>query len=203
MCLICIVARKAKSASKSALTKFKKAVGIPTGVLSEANPRYYLVLHPHGALVRDTINLDSREVYNLKQGDVVTCAEIIGRRARLIDPVEGWVSLVSVSNETIMELTFPPDKRTQQRTMARRFDKLKEQQKSDDTSPIATPMVHRSEDAVVANIKAKIVFKSSQPEQPVPKLSFPVVSPKVDDLLDFNSSNISTPQKFDDPFSLI
>ena len=200
-----LVGRKAKTAGKSALKKFKTAVGIPTGPISEANPRYYLVLPPQGALVRREIDLNSPQVYNLRQGDVVTCAEITGRRARIIDPVEGWVSLVSTHNEIIMELTFPPDKKTQVSTMNRRFDKLQEQQATKGSdSPIATPMVHRTDSAEpacepsnseVKNLKSKIVFKSHIPiPVSVPALALKSTAPKVD-LLDLESTSISTPEK--------
>lgn len=206
-----LVARKAKSAGKSAFKNFKKAVGIPTGPLSEANPRYYMVISSQGALVRKQMELDSPQVYNLRFGEVVTVAEIVGRRARLIDPVEGWVSLTTSDNECIFELTFPPDKRTQVRTMERRFEKLKQDQamRGGDSSPIAIPTVHRTTDSdqsdedpskatTVSNLKSKIVFKS-KPEsdsKPVPALkplgkpaAATVVAAPVSsgDLLDFGS----------------
>ena len=218
------LARKAKSASKTAFKNLKKAVGIPTGPLSESNPRYYLVLHPLGALVREAEDLSSPSVYNLRQGDVVTCVELLGRRARLVDPVEGWVSLVSTSNEVLMELTFPPDKKTQVKTMNRRFDKLKEQQQRTETdSPIATPMVHRSNDEPipvndsVTNLKSKIVFKSSvQKVSSIPTLAGPRVfqqpSPQTNlldlDVITPEKSNILEPTREntlekEDPFSFL
>jgi len=206
-----LVARKAKSAGKSAFKNFKKAVGIPTGPLTEANPRYYMVISSQGALVRNQMELDSPQVYNLRFGDVVTVAEIDGRRARLIDPVEGWVSLTTSDNECIFELTFPPDKRTQVRTMERRFEKLKQEQaamRGCDLSPIAVPTVHRTTDSdqseedpsktTVSNLKSKIVFKSKleSENKPVPALK-PLGKPAAatlvaapvssEDLLDFGS----------------
>lgn len=138
-----------------------------------------MVISAQGALVRTGLELDSPEVYSLRFGDVVTCAEIIGRRARIIDPVEGWVSLMTSSNESLFELTFPPDKRTQTRTMERRFEKLKQQQagRQGDSSPVAAPVVHRATDSQpaddgVTSLKSKIVFKSSSEssEAPVPRL---------------------------------
>jgi hypothetical protein len=182
------LARKAKTAGKSAVKTFKKTVGIPTGQLSEANPRYYMVIAAQGALVRKEVELTSPEVYSLSFGDVVTCAEIIGRRARIIDPVEGWVSLVSSENDALFELTFPPDKRTQVRTMERRFEKLKQQQaavKSGEGSPVATPQVIRTsdktepEDNGVSALKTKIVFKSTPTgdDVPVPRLDTSLKKP--------------------------
>lgn len=151
----------------------KKTVGIPTGQLSEANPRYYMVLARQGALVRKEIELESPEVFKLQFGDVVTCVDLSGRRARIIDPVEGWVSILSQNDEVIMEPTFPPSKSTQVRTMNRRFDKLKTQQAvGGSVSPVAAPHVHRTpldtdepiksseEPSPVTALRTKIVFKN-------------------------------------------
>lgn len=215
------LARKAKSAGKSALKSFKKAVGIPTGPISETNPRYYMVIVADGALVRKEMDIGSPELYNLKFGDVVTCAEIIGRRARIIDPVEGWVSLVTSSNETLFELTFPPDKQTQVRTMERRFEKLKLEQASrraDESSPIATPVIQRLSDddssggTAMRNLKStKIVFKNPSTAGSVPALAPATRRPIVQDdlLLDDSStqpsyaSRVHTPELMEDPFSLL
>ena len=220
-CLIHFLARKAKSAGKSALKNIKKAVGIPTGPISEANPRYYMVISSQGALVRRDLDLASPELYSLRFGDVVTCAEIVGRRARIIDPVEGWVSLVSSSNESLFELTFPPEKRVQVRTMERRFEKLKLQQAStgEDASPVTTAQVQRTceeESSSVSALKSKIVFKlASSTEIPVPRLgaipklpSAPsaMPTPVNDLLLDFSSpptASTRTPELAADPFSLL
>jgi hypothetical protein len=231
-CLTFLLARKAKSAGKSAFKNLKKAVGIPTGPLSEANPRYYMAISAQGALVRKELELTSPEVYNLRFGEVVTVAEIVGRRARIIDPVEGWVSLVTSSNESIFELTFPPDKRTQVRTMERRFEKMKQEQamRAGESSPVATPMIHRTDDVVdpesikdgLVNLKSKIVFKSKlEGPTPVPALGPILRAPGLKppaasgntDLLDFasspnaaqGSSGIATPEVLSEQesFSLI
>jgi hypothetical protein len=195
------------------LKSFKKAVGIPTGLISEANPRYYMVIVAEGALVRKGMDLGSPELYNLKFGDVVTCAEIVGRRGRIIDPVEGWVSLVTSSNETLFELTFPPDKRTQARTMERRFEKLKQAQaaRNNDSSPMATPDVIRLSDeeanAPVASLKSKIVFKNPpSASAPVPVLAPVLRRPVQDDLLldtATGRTGIQTPELQEDDFSLL
>ena len=172
-----------------------------------------MVISGQGALVRKDVELGSPEVYSLKFGDVVTCAEIIGRRARIIDPVEGWVSLMTSDNEALFELTFPPDKRTQVRTMERRFEKLKQQQaarKSGELSPVATPQIMRTSDEPkddgVSTLKSKIVFKSpsASNDVAVPRLDVtalkkpqkaPTVSseqPSHDLLLDFDSPQQAT-----------
>jgi len=171
------------------------------------------------------MSLDSPEVYNLQRGEVVTCVEIVGRRARIIDPVEGWVSLSTSYDEVIMGLTIPPDKKSQVRTMNRRFDKLKQEQSikgSGSLSPVATPMIHRTGDSIPTTIKApieslksKIVFKSTQPQDSsIPKISKPLRTPlasaPVVDLLDFGSpactDGITTPDlsvESEENFSLI
>lgn len=135
-----------------------------------------MVISGQGALVRKETDLTSSEIYSLKFGDVVTCVEIVGRRARIVDPVEGWVSLVTSANEAIFELTFPPDKRTQVRTMERRFEKLKQEQalhRNGESSPVSAPTVHRTSDNNVATLKSKVVFKtqsSGDRDVCVPKL---------------------------------
>ena len=215
-----MLARKAKSAGKSAFKSFKKAVGIPTGPISESNPRYYMVIVAEGALVRKEMDLGSAELYNLKFGDVVTCAEIIGRRARIIDPIEGWVSLVTSSNETLFELTFPPDKRTQVRTMERRFAKLKQEQatrSAEESNPLPTPVIRRTnekdEPAPITGLMSKIVFKDSSSSEPVPALA-PILrrrrsaTTQADLLLDTPEpssavSGVKTPELREDPFSLL
>ena len=178
-----------------------------------------MVISGEGALVRKEMDLESPQVYTLRFGDVVTCAEIVGRRARIIDPVEGWVSLFTSENESLFELTFPPDKRTQVRTMERRFEKLKQEQarKPGDTSPIAAPTVQRVDDEPpsdgVATLKSKIVFKSSASsvETPVPRLGMTLQQSKKpavteDLLLDFESAPESssrlTPERVEE-FSLL
>jgi hypothetical protein len=147
--------------------------------------------------------------------------EIVGRRARIIDPVEGWVSITTVYDEPIMGLTIPPDKKTQVRTMNRRFDKLKQEQalKGGASSPIAAPMIHRTgeiqscnimdspkEQTPVESLKKKIVFKSSITPAGEMEATKPLAGPPrsgiksapVVDLLDFGSpvtSGIATPNE--------
>lgn len=189
LCTLVTSERKAAKAGKSALTKIKKSVGIPTGHVSEANPRYFMVMTQQGALVRKELDLESPEVFKLQFGDVVTCVDISGRRAKIIDPVEGWVSITSQQDEVILEATFPPSKSTQVRTMNRRFDKLRVQQATvRSVSPVAAPEINRTSDLKVPvtsdeqvrspkqsleTLKSKIVFKSSsgpQHDEPVPVL---------------------------------
>ncbi len=217
LCTFINLERKATKAGKSALTTIKKTVGIPTGHISEANPRYYMVLARQGALVRKELDLDSPEVFKLEFGDVVTCVDISGRRARIIDPVEGWVSISSQQDEVILEPTFPPSKSSQVRTMNRRFDKLKIQQATvRSVSPVAAPEINRisasekplspvgSPKQSLETLKSKIVFKHStgpKKDEPVPVLGnlkpLPglITAPEVD-LLDLGTSSESQGQQY-------
>jgi hypothetical protein len=175
---------KAKSLGKVVLKEAKKVAGIHVGSVTEANPRYYIVIAAQGAMVREGIELDSATVHGLRPGDLVTVVDISGRRARIIDPVEGWVSLRSNSNEPIMELTIAPDKRTQVALMERRFEKLKASQQEtepDSQPPAAAVWTETSpSSASVATIKSKVSFKPlGQTVDAVPKLGAPGAVPKL------------------------
>eukprot|EP00746_Dinoflagellata_sp_MGD_P090846 gnl/MRDRNA2_/MRDRNA2_35914_c0_seq1.p1 gnl/MRDRNA2_/MRDRNA2_35914_c0~~gnl/MRDRNA2_/MRDRNA2_35914_c0_seq1.p1 ORF type:complete len:720 (-),score=122.80 gnl/MRDRNA2_/MRDRNA2_35914_c0_seq1:297-2456(-) len=53
----------------------------------------YKVVAPEGALVRAEHALDSEKVCDLPWGTLIFVAEIVGRRARIEKPEEGWVSI--------------------------------------------------------------------------------------------------------------
>lgn len=192
---------KAKKLSKVVLKEAKKAVGLHVGDVSEANPIYYIVVASQGAMVRKAIELDSAPVHGLRRGDLVTCVDLSGRRARIIDPVEGWVSTRTGDNELILEPTIAPDKHIQVSLMEKRFDKLKSEQQQnqqlDDqdkavpapgqSSAIPETVVKESDYVAVNAIKAKLTFKnidgvSSTPKPAgfVPKLSGPCMKRAVD-----------------------
>jgi hypothetical protein len=123
--------RLAVRKTKTAITEVKKAAGLPAGgPVSESNPRYYLVVAEQGAMVRLAQELDSPEVGGLRKGEVVTVVEMCGRRGRIADPLDGWISLETHQGEKIVRQTFPPDKKTQVKAMERRFERLKQQQTS-------------------------------------------------------------------------
>lgn len=164
---------KAKSLSKVVMKEAKKAAGLHVGTVSEANPRYYLVIAEQGAMVRKDIELDSAPVHGLRRGDLVTCVDISGRRAKIIDPVEGWVSIKTQDNEAILEMTIAPDKRTQVSQMERRFEKLKAEQAGEQkdsfvlTPPeqsVSTNEPDAAGAASAATIKSKLTFKSTGAE---------------------------------------
>jgi len=60
---------------------------------TDFRPMRYKVIHKGGALVRAQEDVESAFVHQLKNGDTVTVTEIVGRRCRIISPVDGWVSL--------------------------------------------------------------------------------------------------------------
>ena len=180
------IGEKAKVLGKSVAKEAKKVVGIHVGQVTEANPRYYLVIASQGAMVREGIELDSPPVQGLRIGDIVTCVDISGRRAKIVDPVEGWVSIRTDTNQPILELTIAPDKETQVAQMERRFEKLKAQHSSSVSeslnSPSSTPITDTGSDsqsaAKVNAMKAKLAFKttvdkSTNAKGPIPKLSAP------------------------------
>jgi|LauGreDrversion4_2_1035121.scaffolds.fasta_scaffold65403_2 hypothetical protein len=205
---------KAKKYGKIALKGAKKAAGLHVGQVTEANPMYFIVVAYQGAMVRKEIELDSPTVHGLRRGDLVTCVDISGRRAKIIEPVEGWVSIKTQDNEPILEMTIAPDKSTQVNQMEKRFEKLKAEQKLNRSSldedkvlpapgqaeAIPDMPVKEADSATVNTIKSKLSFKSSHATEsiskntiaPIPKLGGPGLSKKppanpVADLFTFDS----------------
>lgn len=186
---------KAKKYGKIAFKSAKKAAGLHVGQVTEANPMYFIVVAFQGAMVRKGIELDSPTVHGLRRGDLVTCVDISGRRARIIEPVEGWVSIKTQDNEPILEMTIAPDKSTQVSQMEKRFEKLKAEQQTnrsslDEDRVIPAPgqaealpdaQVKESDAATVNTIKTKLSFKPTHPhhstnsteKSSIPKLSGP------------------------------
>ena len=180
------IQEKAKFYGKIVAKEAKKAVGIHVGKVSEANPRYYLVVAPQGAMVREGIELDSPPVHGLRPGDIVACVDISGRRARIIDPMEGWVSIRTDSNDPILEVTIAPEKEVQVAQMEKRFEKLKAQQQgthaweSSTSEPVSESVTTDSASSSVTTMKTKLAFRTGADSEgsktdkvPVPKLSAP------------------------------
>eukprot|EP01065_Artemidia_motanka_P016873 TRINITY_DN20475_c0_g1_i1.p1 TRINITY_DN20475_c0_g1~~TRINITY_DN20475_c0_g1_i1.p1 ORF type:complete len:378 (+),score=101.57 TRINITY_DN20475_c0_g1_i1:61-1194(+) len=67
------------------------------------------VVGARGAVVRDTAELDSNRLAELPQGTDVAVAEIVGRRARIFAPLEGWVSAVAATGDPIVRPPTPPN----------------------------------------------------------------------------------------------
>lgn len=184
---------KAQKVGKIVLAGAKKAAGIHVGQVTEANPVYFIVVAPHGAMVRAGVELDSQPVHGLQRGDLVTCVDLSGRRARIIDPVEGWVSVKTQSNEPILEVTIAPDRETQISQMERRFAKLKAEKErsiSDHSSETGFPlpsdqviMESEGSPASLTAIKSKLTFKNQNDTLPsastttssIPRLNGPAI----------------------------
>jgi len=62
----------------------------------------YKVVGTHGAIIRQTHSTHSAEMGLLQYGDIVEVAEVRGRRARTVKPLEGWCSLVSADGHTMI-----------------------------------------------------------------------------------------------------
>ena len=180
--------RKAIAKGKELVTEAKKAAGLPAGgPVTESNPRYYLVVADQGAMIRSTSDLESPQVLGLQKGEMVTVVELLGRRGRISDPLEGWVSLEAATGEKIFKQTFPPGKQKQVEAMERRFERLKQAHAESPTAaqePVAQPASAFNPAAgAVVNLKNKIKIKDSGEllletspkslDTPVPRLAPP------------------------------
>lgn len=68
---------------------------------------HFTVVFSKGAKVRKTQTIEKDDpdnvVCTLNKGDVVEVAEIVENRARIIEPVKGWVSITNKSGEVILQ----------------------------------------------------------------------------------------------------
>eukprot|EP00391_Amoebophrya_sp_Ameob2_P013851 CAMPEP_0178989410 /NCGR_PEP_ID=MMETSP0795-20121207/4347_1 /TAXON_ID=88552 /ORGANISM="Amoebophrya sp., Strain Ameob2" /LENGTH=222 /DNA_ID=CAMNT_0020680785 /DNA_START=142 /DNA_END=807 /DNA_ORIENTATION=- len=67
------------------------------------NPVKFKVCHRGGALVREGYDTTTPQVHQLNYGEIVAIVELVGRRARMIQPVYGWVSLRTKDGVKILE----------------------------------------------------------------------------------------------------
>ncbi|CAD7939785.1 unnamed protein product [Amoebophrya sp. A120] len=67
------------------------------------NPVKFKVCHRGGALVREGYDTTTAQVHQLNYAETVTIVEVVGRRARMIQPVYGWVSLRTKDGVKILE----------------------------------------------------------------------------------------------------
>jgi len=70
---------------------------------TDENPISFKVIHKGGALVRKGQETSSPQVHQLTVGEVVTVVDLLGRRAKIISPVEGWVSTETKDGVQIMK----------------------------------------------------------------------------------------------------
>ncbi len=213
-----VLKEKVKIAGKKAIKQAKKVAGIHIGPTTEANPSYFIVIASQGAMVRRGIELDSQAMHGLNRGDLVTCVEILGRRARIIEPVEGWVSIRTQENEPILMKTIAPDISVQVGQMEKRFAKLKSHQPKSDDADIVMPVAGQasnipevptkeSDISSLVTMKHVLTFKDYQDtslqETSIPKLAMPGLgtadrkskstkSVVAQDLIDLLSDGIST-----------
>mmetsp|Transcript_14902 Transcript_14902/g.32853 ORF Transcript_14902/g.32853 Transcript_14902/m.32853 type:complete len:510 (+) Transcript_14902:276-1805(+) len=105
---------------------------------TEGQPMNYKVTHKGGALVRAGYETTSAQVHQLAAGEVVTMVELVGRRARIISPVEGWVSTETKDGVQIMRPCTMQRKSVQneafEQMFEQKFNRLKNQGKSGGTS---------------------------------------------------------------------
>lgn len=71
--------------------------------MNEDDCETYMVVCPGGAIVRYGFSTETHQIQQLPQGEVVTVVDVQGRRAQIISPVEGWLSLVTKDGTPILK----------------------------------------------------------------------------------------------------
>uniref|UniRef100_A0A7S3YVY1 Uncharacterized protein n=1 Tax=Lotharella globosa TaxID=91324 RepID=A0A7S3YVY1_9EUKA len=115
--------KRAETDSAAEKKTQKKSRPITDGARCQfEKPRPYQVVWNGGAMVRQRLALDSPAVSVVKRDSIVLIAEIIGRRARIVNPVKGWLSMwpkkeqgkpiISPIKVGQPELTPPPEAST-------------------------------------------------------------------------------------------
>mmetsp|Transcript_69622 Transcript_69622/g.134285 ORF Transcript_69622/g.134285 Transcript_69622/m.134285 type:complete len:362 (-) Transcript_69622:72-1157(-) len=107
---------------------------------TEDAPINYRVTHKGGALVRSGHDTSSAQVHQLAAGQVVCTVELVGRRARIIMPVEGWVSTETKDGVQIMRPCTMQRKAHQteafEHMFEQKFNRLKMQKDCTTSKPI-------------------------------------------------------------------
>lgn len=64
---------------------------------SDKSPQEWRVIDKGGAIIRASCNLENKpkQVGKLKKEDVITVIDVKGRRAQLLTPTEGWISIMT------------------------------------------------------------------------------------------------------------
>lgn len=110
------------------------------GKPAENAPVTYKVTHKGGALVRSGYDTQTPQVHQLDVGEIVTVVELHGRRARIITPVDGWVSTETKEGVVIMKPHSVSSARKQEvfeAAFEQKFSRLKAQ--SQKGSPLYDP----------------------------------------------------------------
>jgi hypothetical protein len=76
---------------------------------TQMEPETYKVVHSDGANVRKDYNVASKSICTLPKGTIVVVEQVSDRRARIVKPVEGWVSTYSSNGKLILELRQKDD----------------------------------------------------------------------------------------------
>lgn len=70
-------------------------------------PYLYRVVHKSGAMAREGYDTASPQVHKLVTGDQVTVVEVVERRARIIAPANGWISIATADGTAIATMIGP------------------------------------------------------------------------------------------------
>ena len=77
----------------------------PTLLTSTDLPALCKVLPEKGILARESEDLKSSEIQRLSEGELLRVEEVVGRRARIVVPFEGWISLQNGAGVALVEIT--------------------------------------------------------------------------------------------------
>jgi len=108
---------------------------------TEDAPINYRVTHKGGALVRSGHDTSSAQVHQLAAGQVVCTVELVGRRARIIMPVEGWVSTETKDGVQIMRPCTMQRKAHQTEAFEHMFEQKFNRLKMQKDMPTSKPMM--------------------------------------------------------------
>eukprot|EP01063_Lacrimia_lanifica_P034350 TRINITY_DN632_c1_g1_i2.p1 TRINITY_DN632_c1_g1~~TRINITY_DN632_c1_g1_i2.p1 ORF type:complete len:711 (+),score=148.15 TRINITY_DN632_c1_g1_i2:65-2197(+) len=91
-----------------AVTSLSAPDGSSTAAEEEAavalgTARPYVVVGPQGALLREGRSVESKKVTTLAHGAVVDVVEVAGRRARVVTPAAGWVSIADAQGRSLLD----------------------------------------------------------------------------------------------------
>jgi len=112
---------------------------------TEETPINYKVTHRGGALVRSGYETNTSQVHQLSAGEVVTVVELIGRRCRIVTPIDGWVSVETKDGIQIMKQCTIQKKAAQNEAFEQRFEKKFSKIKEKQSAATQDPRVERGQ----------------------------------------------------------